>query len=579
MKSTKMFPFERNHYYYGKLLSVEDFNLEQEYSNNKQRMNHMFLSGSGIVAGLNVVSIGEQTISVETGCALDAFGREMAVYQPVTRKLQLIDGFEQATAKGENYIYLCMEYDEKPADPVYNVAGSSFVSQDTKENAYNKITESFRLFCTNREPELNGVENEGLFREKKQLFRQKGVVIHQSMPKYIELGKKAVMQIEIESTEKNSVAFSFQMNLNGLTYEKENRITVHFDELLVEKAEHYTLTYELEAVAAKGYQASAMVEPDSFRVILNQQQRPCSGECKYSMEIVEDDIKERIMEDYYKNNMDSLIEKARQKYIYLAKIYLLKASDAYQIDKIINAPAKQYVMSQVLLGTLQRVMMKDLLKLEAKLDGQNGQGSSHTEKQKKQGQIEIAQGVYEMELGLRGQNHSRFFSPPIAHGLGLGYVTIVLSQETKKNELVFGNPEIFDENYVDASLAASLDETTGSFVIGARLNETVAKKSIRIKWTAIRKAEVKTEEKLEHRISIKPGMLELYTRESACLEVGFYNMDDRQITWHVKEGGGSVDETNVYTAPNEKGVYEIVAKSVAYPDVKASIFAVVRERE
>lgn len=579
MKSTKMFPFERNHYYYGKLLSVEDFNLEQNYNNNKQRLNHMFLSGAGIVCGLNVVSIGDQTISVETGCALDAFGREMVMEQPITRKLELIDGFEQATAKGENYIYLCMEYDEKPTDLIYNVAGNTDLTSDTKSSAYNKITESVRLFCTNREPELNGIETEGLFRDTRQLFKQKGVVIHQSMPRYIVTGKKAVMQIEIETTEKNFVAFSFKMNLNGLSYEKENSLTVHFDEYLVEKTGHYTLTYEFDTVSAKGYQASASIDPESFRVIVGEQQRACNSSQKYTMEVIEGDIKERIMEDYYKNSMDSILEKARQKYIYLAKIYLLKANDAYRIDKIINAPAKQYVMSQALLGTLQKVMMKDLYQLESRINEQDVKGTGSGTTQEKKGQIEVAQGVYEMELGLRGENHRKFFSPPIAHGLGLGYVTIILSQETKRNETVFGNPEIFDENYVDASLAASLDETTGSFIIGARLNETVAKKMLRIKWTAIRKPETQTWEKLERRITIKPSMLELYTRESACLELGFYNMDDKKITWQVKEGGGFVDETNVYTAPNEKGVYEIVAKSTAYPHVKASIFAVIRERE
>ena len=177
------------------------------------------------------------------------------------------------------------------------------------------------------------------------------------------------------------------------------------------------------------------------------------------------------------------------------------------------------------------------------------------------------------------ENRKKFFSPPIVHGLGLGYVTIILSQETKRNETVFGNAEIFAENYIDVELAAQLDETTGSFVIGAKLNETVAKNSIRIKWTAIRKAADFIDERLERRITIKPSMLELYTRESSYLEVNFSNMDDKQITWHIKEGGGTVDETSVYTAPNEKGVYEIMVQSTAYPEVKASIFAVVREWE
>ncbi|MBR3770791.1 MAG: hypothetical protein IKL07_00830, partial [Clostridium sp.] len=179
---------------------------------------------------------------------------------------------------------------------------------------------------------------------------------------------------------------------------------------------------------------------------------------------------------------------------------------------------------------------------------------------------------------MSGENKSKFYSEPIIHGLGLGYVTIILSQQTRSNEVVFGNAEIFEENDVDVDLAAQLDETSGTFVIGARLNEIVAKKSLRIQWTAIKKQMEQEEEILERRIRIKPSMLELYARDSAYLEVGFDNMDEHKITWKVQEGGGTVDETNVYTAPNEKGVYEIVVQSVAYPDVKASVYAVVRER-
>lgn len=579
MKNTKIFPLERNQYYYGKLLSVEDFNLEQTYISNKQRMNNMFLSGSGIVCGMNVVSVGDQTISVESGCALDAFGREMALDVPVIKKLSLIDGFEQSTAKGENYIYLCVEYDEKPTDPVFNLAGNQTISSSEENCTYNKITETAHLFCTNHEPELNGIESEGLLKDCRQLYIRKGISIRQSFPRYVEAGKKVVVEIEIETTEKNYLAFSYKMNLNGLTFEKENSLTVQFDEMLVEKSGSYVLQYELDAVPTPGYQATASIEEESFKVIIDQRPKEASSAEKYTVDIVENNIKERVIEDYFKNSMSTLQEKARQKYIYLAKIYLMKADDAYQIDKVINAPMKQYVMSQTLLGSLNKIMMKEIQSLQEKVQMQEECGGCPDNSKKDNCQVQIAQGIYEMKLGLHGENHKKFFSTPISHELGLGYVTVILSQETRQNETIFGNPEIFRENYVDASLAAKVDESTGTFVIGAKLNETIAKNSIKIHWVAIRKKEDVISENLERRITIKPGMLELYTRECAYLETAFYNMDDKQITWKVKKGGGEVDETNVYTAPNEKGVYEIVAQSVAYPEVKASIFAVVRERK
>lgn len=580
MKNTKIFPLEKNQYYYGKLLSVDDFNLEQKYNCSKQRLNHMFLSGCGIVSGMYVVNVGEQTISVETGCAIDPFGREMVIDVPVIKKLQLIDGFEQATAKGENYIYLCIEYAEKPADAVYNIAGNTGMATGSQDCVYNRVKESYRLFLTNKEPELNGVEEDVLFQDIRQLYFRKGISIKQSVPRYVEAGKKAVISIDIETTEKNFVAFSYKLNLNGLTYEKENSLTIRFDEFLMEKSGNYHLAYELDTVAVSGYEGSVTMEDGSFKVVIDQKQRETSSNHKYRVEIIEGDIRERMISDYYKMSMDVFFEKAHQQYIYLAKIYLMKADETYLMDKVVNVPFKQYVMNQVLLGSLNKVMMHDIRNLEQMVwKNQCVQGTDSNWNHDGQSGIQIASGAYDMEFGLRGENRKKFFSPPIVHGLGLGYVTIILSQETRKNEIVFGNADIFQENYVDVQLAAQLDETTGSFIIGAMLNETVAKNSIRIQWTAIRKMSDDIDEKLDRRINIKPAMLELYTRERAYLEVSFNNIDDKQIIWNIKEGCGSIDETNIYTAPNEKGVYEIMAQSAAYPDSKASIFAIVRERE
>lgn len=67
MKNLKSFPFERNRYFYGKLLSVEDFETEQKYFNDKRRTINRFLFGSGVVCGLGVVEVDDESISVERG--------------------------------------------------------------------------------------------------------------------------------------------------------------------------------------------------------------------------------------------------------------------------------------------------------------------------------------------------------------------------------------------------------------------------------------------------------------------------------------------------------------------------------
>ena len=91
MKNMKYFPFERNKYFYGKLLTVDDFETEQRYMNDKRRVLNRFLYGTGVVSGLNVVPIDDMTISMEPGLALDFSGREIVVDTPAVKKLSMID--------------------------------------------------------------------------------------------------------------------------------------------------------------------------------------------------------------------------------------------------------------------------------------------------------------------------------------------------------------------------------------------------------------------------------------------------------------------------------------------------------
>ena len=61
------------------------------------------------------------------------------------------------------------------------------------------------------------------------------------------------------------------------------------------------------------------------------------------------------------------------------------------------------------------------------------------------------------------------------------------------------------------------------------------------------------------------------------LEAVCENMLEKAVRWSVKDQAGTVDARGYYTAPNVPGVYEVVAQSVAFPEVRASIFVVVRD--
>lgn len=66
----------RNHYFYGKLMDVCHFEMEQTYVNHKRWLINQQSLGSGVLCGLNVRS-NEGKLWVEPGMAIDGYGREI----------------------------------------------------------------------------------------------------------------------------------------------------------------------------------------------------------------------------------------------------------------------------------------------------------------------------------------------------------------------------------------------------------------------------------------------------------------------------------------------------------------------
>jgi hypothetical protein len=75
----------RNRYYYGKLLDVFHFDMEQKYFNEKRWLLNRLVSGYGVICGLNVTLGSDwQSVTVSPGVAIDKCGKEIIVCQPVS---------------------------------------------------------------------------------------------------------------------------------------------------------------------------------------------------------------------------------------------------------------------------------------------------------------------------------------------------------------------------------------------------------------------------------------------------------------------------------------------------------------
>ncbi len=85
LENNQLLPFERNRYYVGKLLTSADFAAEQTYFNNKRRFLSSLMFGAGIVCGLGVYNLDDQSIMVESGVAVDGYGREIVLEGSVVK--------------------------------------------------------------------------------------------------------------------------------------------------------------------------------------------------------------------------------------------------------------------------------------------------------------------------------------------------------------------------------------------------------------------------------------------------------------------------------------------------------------
>jgi hypothetical protein len=102
----------RNRYFSGKLMSVDDFELEQTYQRTRLRRHNRLLHGVGIVRGLGIAleprqGGGEPAVVVSPGIAIAPDGEELVVCEPLT-----VD-----VCQGRSVCYVTVALVERPVDP------------------------------------------------------------------------------------------------------------------------------------------------------------------------------------------------------------------------------------------------------------------------------------------------------------------------------------------------------------------------------------------------------------------------------------------------------------------------------
>ena len=581
MKDKKYHIVKRNNYFLGKLMTVRDFFTEQNYFNSRRRLGNMFLSGPGIVAGLNIFLVDDKTFSLEPGFAIDYYGREIIVNSSCVRKFNLIRGFEEH--KNKSVIYLCLKYHEFLDESTFSITSSGNAES---EKQYNRISESYELFITDKSPDDLSLTVESFMFQKVSIYDLNGVHIWGVFPKFFNPGKKSKIRIFFEK-EKLDDFISFNFKVSGILFKNSSEIS--YKQVDASEKNFGVIESFIECDASDETETELIISRHDFELKVADLKYELNDEIKINISIKNDSLKNLMISSYYSMNFDSLIEDNDDKF----KVIVDGAN--YYVSEFKKHPADQYLLNNRLLELYQN------LESYNRFEKVNNKGTSKREEIKEETETpvqtliekdNVSTGVEVINLGFKPKINSVYYSYEFEHGLGLGHVAIITSIVNEENVdlkeseyLIFGDRSIFESDEIHLSspivkCASIVDPKKGTMRIGVRVLERVNAQFVKVRWWAIKPLEKNRPEDLiidsEMKIEITPDNVSIRPLEQVKFSAKVLGTQDQRIKWELgKDNPGKIDANGVYTAPVSEGVFEVIARSASFEEIHSSAYIVV----
>ena len=592
MKSNELLSFSRNRYYKGKMLTSADFEAEQLYMNNKRRFVNRAVIGSGIVCGLNVISLDDLSVMIESGAALDDTGREIVVGSSVVKKLSAITGFESLTT---NQASLCVRYMEKEEQPVYAIN-----RQDSeKEYEYNRIEDAYELFLTDSSSLEEEFETETEFYTGGVLMENPDYQVSLRIPANICAGRYVKLELTAEklSDEKATLFYEAVLQTPVLaTLDGSQELKVSLEGVKLEKNEKLTREYWMLAQTEEYEDTSIMVKAGSAKAMVNQVECPVSIGTTYKINIVDIGPELLAARETSRVSLELRTLGAYTGMIRLADITLVRTESAYLIEKV-DESVRKYIETPG--DAWKRMEYSSCFCEKYPFLGSGIQETSVETKETGAGQDypdmpRIATGIVEIPLGDRAKQGDICYSGEIMHGLGPGNVYVEVGYEfLEENQMlgrnakttIYGDPMLFDHGdlKVSAKTAVKVYNDKGSFQVALKLEEDVSMLVLTYRWVAIRYDSEKQKDEVDvnhiQSISVVTPTIVIGTKESYYFQVKFNNMKSCSVSYELTEqGSGEISAEGIYTAPSKEGVYEIRIYCTDKPLICTYAYAIVKKK-
>ncbi len=596
MNNTKLYPFERNRYYSGKMLTSSDFQAEQTYFNNKRRFINSLMYGSGVVCGFGVFSLDDLSVLIESGVAVDGVGREIIMESSVVKKLSAMEGFESLHS---NMASLCLRYREDPVHAVYTMNPGT--GEDGQEYEYNRISENFQLFLMEREEAAGGYRMETEFLTDTVLYEDQDFTVRLVMPATVCKGRNVRLEARVEKHSPAQKSLSYQGTLQVpvfLTPEGKHEVEVGFSDVSLVEGESLTKEYWLTVQDVTMLDTTILQKSGTARVHVNGIAQELPSGCSIRVMLEDCRPRELVSREIGRMSLEMKSMGEVRDYIRLADLKLVRTENAYIIEDVIERGVKAYITAPA-----QEMLRNEYLEYFIKEPTLEKERDFYPQRLQNQNFVapgsripEVATGVLEIPLGESARKGDIRYSGEIMHGLGSGNVYVSIGYEyitddpalgSSARNTIYGSPQLFQKEgsmAVDAETAVRVMNDKGSFVVAVQLLENVDYLVLTYRWVAIRFPADNDlglmEDHSGKSISVDTPTVVMGTRESHYFHVQYNNMDSCSVAYELTEpGSGEITSDGVYTAPAKEGVYEIRIYCIDVPVICTYAYAIVKKKE
>ncbi len=594
MLNRKYFPFQRNNYYFGKLLTAKDFEDEQRYYNDKRRLSNRLTGANGIVAGLGVIRADDFSLVIQAGCAFDASGREIVVPETKVVKLSTIEGFAQLAS---STALLGIRYDEQPAEEVYAVMS------DESAPRYNRVREQYALTLLDEDLAAAIPSPMDDFVGTTVLYADHEIEIVQRTPLYVARGAavRVTATVRRKGAGTGDVSFAYRIDAPGFAGPDGAGAEMACNNVRLSQGEEHTVDAVLRPEDYLWSGGAAALTLTNFAVRRSDETFELNRAIEVTLKPVDRDIESQYLAGYYEKAMDTQLAESYDERLWLARVRLIRQGSSAIIDSVDPAPWAQYSYNA------QQVMM--LRRLEnfypaaqaaAEAAPAPAPGAPRPAAERGETARVASCGVFDFPIGMGTAGRAPLFSDEIMHGLGPGPVCVQVGVEYitadaeggASSEILLGDASIFSadrekvaaERVYQVSTAVKVLPERGTFIVGLRLAEDTGLISLRVRWFAFRAGELdkqfQTRRSGEPMLLVNPDTIVLQPKATAHISPVFINMPGEACNFSVTDPeGGSIDNNGTYTAPAREGVYEIRIEAMSDPTLYTYAFAIVSQKK